>query len=152
MSDNRITIASRHSPSSILTWTAEEGLRDARCVKTVFAIADTLEVARTAYEAEFGVVPSFWAGLHLGPVVAGEIGTVKHEIAFLGDTLNTVARIEQACKELDREFLASADVVSALELSGDIAADSLGRVELRGIQDSVELFAMTRVADRPTTD
>lgn len=136
----------------ILTWTAEEGLRDARCVRTVFAISDTLEAARPEYEADFGVVPSFWAGLHLGPVVAGEIGTVKHEIAFLGDTLNAAARIEQACKELQHQFLASADVLSALDLSGDIAAESLGRIELRGIQNSVELFAMTRITDRPTTD
>lgn len=136
----------------ILTWTAEEGLRNARCVRTVFAISDTLEAARTEYEADFGVAPSFWAGLHLGPVIAGEIGTIKHEIAFLGDTLNAAARIEQACKEFQHQFLASTDVVSALDLSGDIAAESLGRIELRGIQDSVELFAMTRVADRATTD
>jgi adenylate cyclase len=135
----------------ILTWTADDGLSNARCVKAVFAISDTLETARTGYEADFGVAPSFWAGLHLGPVVAGEIGTVKHEIAFLGDTLNAAARIEQATKEQQRQFLASADVISALDLPSNIATESLGRIELRGIEDSVELFAMTRVADRPTT-
>jgi adenylate cyclase len=135
----------------ILTWTAEEGLRNAGCVRAVFAISDTLETARMGYEADFGVVPSFWAGLHLGTVVAGEIGTVKQEIALLGDTLNTAARIEQASKELQRQFLASADVVSALDLPNDIATESLGKVELRGIEDSVELFALTRIADRPMT-
>jgi len=135
----------------ILTWTAEEGLRNANCVRAVFAISDTLETARTGYEADFGIMPSFWAGLHLGPIVAGEIGTIKHEIVFLGDTLNTAARIEQATKELQCQFLASAEVVSALDLPNDVASTSLGRVELRGIEDSVELFAITRVADRPTT-
>ena len=50
------------------------------------------EAAAAAYETDFGVVPSFWAGLHLGPVVTGEIGTIKHEIAFLGDTLNAASR------------------------------------------------------------
>jgi adenylate cyclase len=135
----------------ILTWAAEEGLRDARCVEAVFAISDTLETARTGYEADFAVVPSFWAGLHLGTVVAGEIGTIKQEIAFLGDTLNTAARIQEMSKELRRPFLASAEVVSALDLPGDIAAESLGPIELRGVQDSVELFAVTRVADQPAT-
>lgn len=135
----------------ILTWTAQEGLRDARCIRTVFAISDTLEAAHTGYEADFGVVPTFWAGLHLGPVVAGEIGTIKHEIAFLGDTLNAVARIQQASKESQNRFLASADVVSALDLPSDIRSQSLGPIELRGIQDPVELFAVTRVADQPTT-
>jgi adenylate cyclase len=135
----------------ILTWTADEGLRNARCVRAVFAIADTLETARAGYQADFGVVPSFWAGLHLGPVITGEIGTIKHEIAFLGDTLNAAARIEQATKELQRQFLASAEVVSALDLPSTIATESLGRIDLRGIEHPVELFAMTRVADRPTT-
>ncbi|HEX6286923.1 MAG TPA: adenylate/guanylate cyclase domain-containing protein [Acidimicrobiia bacterium] len=134
----------------ILTWTAEEGLSDARCVKVVFAISDTLETVRTEYEADFGIVPTFWAGLHLGPVVAGEIGTIKQEIAFLGDTLNAAARIEQAGKELEHQFLASAAVISALDLPSDFATESLGRIELRGIEDSLELFAITRVADRMT--
>lgn len=134
----------------ILTWTAEEGLRDAGCVRAVFAVSDTLEAARTAYVADFGVAPSFWAGIHMGPVVTGEIGTVKHEIAFLGDTLNTASRIEQASKQLRREVLASGAVISALDLPSDIASESLGRIELRGVEDSVELFALTRVAARPT--
>ena len=135
----------------ILTWTAEEGLGDARCVKAVFAISDTLEVGRPGYEADFGVVPSFWAGLHLGPVVSGEIGTVKQEIAFIGDTVNTAARIQQASRELQRPFLVSADVVSALDMPTDVSSESLGQVELRGVEDSVELFALARVDDRQTT-
>ncbi|MEO8511886.1 MAG: DNA-binding response regulator, partial [Chloroflexota bacterium] len=36
--------------------------------------------------------------------------------------------------------------ISALDLPSDIASESLGRIELRGVADSVELFAMTRVA------
>lgn len=135
----------------ILTWTAEEGLRDARCVRAVFAISDTLDAASDEYEADFGFVPDFWAGLHLGPVVAGEVGTIKHEIAFLGDTLNAAARIQQAGKELQRQFLASADIVSALALENDIAAESLGPIELRGIEDSVELYALIRVFDQSNT-
>jgi adenylate cyclase len=129
----------------ILTWTASEGLRNAACVRAVFAISHTLEAAGEAYEADFGVVPSFWAGLHLGPVVTGEIGTIKHEIAFLGDALNAASRIQQASKEHRRQLLASADVLSALDLPRDIASESLGRIELRGIEDPVELFALTRV-------
>lgn len=128
----------------ILTWTADEGLQEARCVNAIFAIGDTLESARDEYEAEFGVVPSFWAGLHLGPVVAGEVGTIKHEIAFLGDTLNTASRIEEACKQFQRQVLASADVVSAVELPDGVDAESVGRVDLRGVEESLELFSLSR--------
>lgn len=129
----------------ILTWTAKEGLRDAGCVRAVFATSDTLDAARKEYEAEFGVVPGFWAGLHLGPVVTGELGTIKHEIAYLGDTLNVASRIEQAAKDLQRQVLASAAVLSAIDLPNDIASESLGRIQLRGVEDPVELFALTQV-------
>lgn len=134
----------------IVTWIAEEGLRNARCVNAVFAISDTLEAARSGYQADFGLAPGFWAGLHLGPVVAGEIGTIKHEIAFLGDTVNAAARIQQEGKELRHQFLASAEVVSALEMPDGMAGESLGSVELRGIGESLELFAITR-DPHPTT-
>ncbi len=128
----------------ILTWKERKGVEDAACVQSVFAMADTFEEASAQYTADFGVVPSFWAGLHLGPVVTGEIGTIKHEIAYLGDTLNTSARIEQACRDFQRPFLASADVIEALKLPADVEAESLGPIELRGIGSSVELLAITR--------
>lgn len=128
----------------ILTWKEENGLRDAACVRAVFAIADTLDAESGTYLEEFGIVPRFWAGLHLGSVVTGEVGTVKHEIVYLGDTLNTSARIEQACREFQRTFLASADVVDALELPSEVSAESLGAIELRGKRSSVELVALTR--------
>lgn len=133
----------------ILTWVADEGLRDASCVRAAFAIADTLDAAVPAYEAEFGVVPAFWAALHLGPVVTGEIGTIKHEIAFLGDTLHEAARIQEAGKALRRQFVASGAVTSAIDLPTGVASESLGRIELRGVEDSVELFAITRIGAGP---
>ena len=83
--------------------------------------------------------------------MTGEIGTIKHEIVFLGDTLNTAARIEQAGKGLQRPFLASGAVVSAIDLPDEVAIDGLGQIELRGVEEPVELFAVTRVAAPPTT-
>ncbi len=43
----------------ILTWTAEEGLRDAGCIKALFTISDTLAAASTGYEADCGAVADF---------------------------------------------------------------------------------------------
>ena len=128
----------------ILTWKKKRGLKDAACVESVFAMSDAFEAGGDEYMEDFGVVPSIWAGLHLGPVVTGEIGKFKHEIAYLGDTMNTSARIEQACRQFQRPFLASADMVNALELPSDVVTESLGPIELRGLDSSIELFAITR--------
>ena len=128
----------------VLTWTEPKGMEDAACVRAVFAMADAIDQSSGDYLADFGVVPSFWAGLHMGPVVTGEIGTVKHEIVYLGDTPNTAARIEQACRDFERTFLASADVVEAVTIPDGIAVESIGPIELRGVGTSVELFALDR--------
>ena len=135
----------------IVTWTEEDGAKDAACVRCVFAIADTFEQARPEYMEDFGVAPAFWASLHLGPVVTGEVGTVKHEIVHLGDTLNTAARIQEACRQFARPFLASADLIDALELPSDVVTDSLGPVDLRGVGSPIELLAVNRHAGEVST-
>jgi class 3 adenylate cyclase len=99
---------------------------------------------RAAERAASDPIAGFWAGLHLGPVVTGEVGTVKHEIVYLGDTLNTSARIQQACRTYERPFLASADVIDVLELPSTMEAESLGPIVLRGVGSAIELLAISR--------
>jgi hypothetical protein len=52
----------------------------------------------------YGVAPDFRAGLHLGPLVAGEIGGFKRH---LGDTMNTATRIAQAWRHTGCPLLIS---------------------------------------------
>lgn len=130
----------------ILTWRQVDGLRNSACVRAVLAMEDQLEVSAPQYLKEFGVKPQIWAGMHLGPVVTGEVGTIKHEIVYLGDTLNVAARIEQACRQYEKGFLVSAPIIEAMELPGEVAAESLGPVDLRGIGSSLELYAISRSA------
>ncbi len=58
-------------------------------------------IARNAarYRDRFGAVPEFRAALHCGEIVAGEIGDVRREIAYVGDTLNVAARLLDASKD-----------------------------------------------------
>jgi hypothetical protein len=59
------------------------------------------------------------------------------------------ARIEQACKEHQHRFLASAEVVSAMDMPTEFTRTSIGRSSSRAWRISVELFTITR-ADRST--
>jgi class 3 adenylate cyclase len=67
-----------------------------------------------AYRREFGVVPDFRAGLHCGPVAVGELGSLRREIALIGDTMNTTARILEACRDTDNRVLASVALIERL--------------------------------------
>jgi adenylate cyclase len=130
----------------IVTWTERRGIRNAACIRAYFGMIDAIDQARRRYQDDFGLVPTFWAGLHLGPVIAGEVGAAKYEIVFLGDTMNIGARIEQHCRAVDRPCLASGELIEALDLPADVSAESLGATELRGIGTPVELYALSRGA------
>ena len=105
----------------IATWKLEKGIAEARCVTACFAAMDRLVRLAPEYVGEFGVAVNIRAGMHCGPVVTGEMGSVKKEIVFLGDTVNTTARIQEMCRQTGDRVLASADLIDRLELPPGVA-------------------------------
>ena len=126
----------------VLTWPIESGFREANCIRVFFEILAEVEHRREYYEAEFGHVPEFKAGLHFGDVITAEIGDLKKEIVYNGDVLNTTARIESMCNEYNHQLIASEELVFHLELPNSIAAKSLGPVILRGKAEPIPLVAL----------
>lgn len=79
-------------------------------------------------------------GVHSGSVVAGCLGTSGHlEFTVIGDTVNVASRIESLTKEMACPLLISE--VTQRQLP-DGALQSLGRVNLRGRVESLELFTV----------
>ncbi len=132
----------------IATWKLEEGIADGRCVAACFGAVDRLARRAPDYGREFGAAVRVRVGLHCGPVVTGEMGSVKREIVFLGDTVNTAARIQELCRETGDRVLASADLIDRLELPSGIAKQSLGDLRLRGKGADLELYALTSAPPR----
>jgi len=129
----------------IATWKLAAGVKDARCIRACFDAMDRLAASDAAFLKDFGRRPRFRAALHCGPVVVGELGSIKLEIALIGDTMNTAARIEQACRDTGHDVLASAALIERLPaLPPGIAKRSLGLVKLRGKSAELELFALSR--------
>jgi adenylate cyclase len=127
----------------IATWKLAEGIGDARCVRACFAAMDELARLAPSYQREFGIAVNFRAGLHCGPVVTGEMGSVKKEIVFLCDTVNTAARIQEFCRQTGDRVLASAELIDRLALPPGVAKRSLGDLRLRGKESDVALYALT---------
>jgi len=80
----------------------------------------------------------FGIALHLGDVLYGNIGTPSRlEFTVIGAAANEAARIESLCKTLDAPLLVSGPV--ARHLAG---CRSLGRHQLRGVGEPMELFTL----------
>ena len=135
----------QHAGDSVLvTWRMHKGIRSAACVRCFFDMVQLLERRHDDYQREYGTVPRLRAGIHGGDVVTTWVGEARKDLAFHGDTLNTAARVESACKELDAQCLVSEFVRGAIELPRYLEARSVGEVALRGREGALRLYAVDR--------
>ncbi len=141
MLEHRGSIHKYVGDGMIVTWTLRTARRG-QPIRAVLAAAAKLRSEAGAYERRFALTPRFRAALHCGPVVSGEMGDLKQEIVFLGDALNTAARIEQACRDSGHDILASAALLRQAPLPEGVVAHPLGPIQLRGKQEPVALFSL----------
>ena len=127
---------------AIITWRLDETRDLSGAVEVVLRLHARVAARGASYRSRFGVVPSFRAALHAGPVVVGEMGDSKLEIVLLGDTVNTTARIEQSCRELGRDFLASAEALALVTLPPGVESEEMPPVALKGKSRQVRLSAI----------
>jgi adenylate cyclase len=116
---------------AILTWPGAS-VGDGECLRCPFAARDFIERHRKTYEERYGEVPSFRASIHYGEIVAGEIGDVRREIAYVGDTLNVAARLLDAAKELGHDVLASDELLARALLPEGLRITKLPVLSVRG--------------------
>ena len=127
----------------IATWKLAPGVNDAGCVRACFGALDRLRAQALTYEREFGLAADFRAGLHCGPVAVGELGYLKKEIALIGDTMNTAARIQQACRETGNRVLASAALLDRIAaLPPGLTRRRLGELAMRGKERALEVYVL----------
>lgn len=94
------------------------------------------------YRSEFSIVPEFRGGLHGGPVMTGAIGEARKEIAYLGDVVNTCARVIGVAKDLGESFVFSELVRNDLRQFGSFEFRELGEHEIRGREGRLNLYAL----------
>jgi adenylate cyclase len=136
----------------ILTWKLKDGLKNNHSIACFFAMKRTLELQEDKYISKFGLLPGFKAGLHYGTVTAGEIGSLKKEIIFTGDVLNTTARIQSLCNQFGADLLVSEDLISVLQLLANYAMTSVGETLLKGRSKPMALFVITAVTEEQSTN
>lgn len=129
---------------AVIYWRPDKGLKDAKCLAFFFEFQNLLRSRSAHYQKTYGLVPEFKAGIHLGPVVATEVGDIKSEIVFHGDVLNTAARIQSMCNETGCELLTSGQLKSAIPDTARFNFRSLGGVHLKGKAQEVALYAVEK--------
>jgi adenylate cyclase len=96
-----------------------------------------------AYDLRVGIA------LHYGKVSYGNIGSgVRLDFTVIGRDVNLVSRIQSICALSGRSPLMSERFAKLLAARHPVP---IGRYELKGFNEPVELFASTIISDRPCT-
>ncbi len=133
----------------IVTWPlTEDPTLNARCVACFFAIDDAIGRLAQVYEAEFGLIPEFRAGIHAGPLIVSECGDEKRQLALFGDTMNVGARLCDYCKSVNARLVVSGDLVRVTKIPDGLTVAEAVSVAARGREAPVEAHVVRRRLQR----
>ena len=127
---------------AVLSWKYKKGIKNNNCVNLFFHFQNRIQKKQKQYMAKYNLVPVFKAGLHGGKLIVTEVGTVKKEIAFHGDVINTSARIQGECNKYNELLLCSNMLIKDLALSNKYTTEFIGDLELKGKEEKHEISAI----------
>lgn len=126
----------------VVSWEKKTGIENADCLHCFSAIRNAVKQQENFFEQNFGVVPYFKAGVHSGEVTTGEIGSVKKDIVYSGNVLNTTARIVALCNQYGESLIISGTLYEELRQTPGYRFELLDSLVLRGKAEKTELYAV----------
>jgi len=126
----------------VLSWNSTEGLSKMNCIKFFFTFQNSLEKKKEYYEQKYGFVPQFKAGANLGNITVAEVGDIKREIAYHGDTINTAARIQSVCNTYGKSLIISEGLKKQIEWDEPFSTEFLDSIKLKGKEKEIKLFSV----------
>ena len=130
----------------ILYWEVDKGIRHYNCILAFYDYMEALKNREDYYLKKYGVCPEFKAGLHIGEVTVTEVGDIKRDLAFLGDTMNTAARIQDQCNAYHSDVLISETLHQNLASGNGLERKFVDSIALRGKQQTIGMYSV-KVSD-----
>lgn len=128
----------------VISWKKEKGIKGGNCLRCYFLIKDKIKENSQKYMQEFGVAPGFRAVVHGGKVVAGELGGLRQKIAYVGDVLNTTARVMDFCRDEKHRFVVTGQVIDEMDSLPDLQIEDMGTLQPRGEQETLEVYSVEK--------
>lgn len=127
---------------AVISWSPKAGIRRLNCIKLFFDFERNLKRHSKYYHRKYGIQPEFKAGLHCGKIIIAEVGTVKKELAYHGDVINSTSRLQERCNDYNESLLISDDLLQRLDLSAKYHAMPLGDELLAGKKEELKIYAI----------
>lgn len=125
----------------IVAWWPNSQVNARKCVNSLIEARKILNLNAEVFKRAYDIIPEYKVGIHSGNVTVGQVGITKKDLVISGDTINTAARIRSACSEVNQKYLVSKEFKELLEMK-DWQSESIGMVDLKGKNESIELFTL----------
>ena len=132
----------------IITWKVKSGILDSNYLKAYFAFKKRIARREKYFNRKYKLIPGFKAGVHVGHVMALQVGQTRRDISYNGDTINTAARIESMCNEYHQDLLISEDLYNRTENKDAYLFKEIDRIKLKGKRKSTGIY---QVKEKKTT-
>ncbi len=129
----------------ILSWPEKKGFENQNIIRCIQQMKATIASKRKHYLQKFGFFPQFRAGVHHGSVLVTWVGEIKKEIVYVGDVLNTAARIREDCKRLHCDWLVSAEIAEQLSAGNGFHLKFQEEIIPRGKKHKVKLYSVEEI-------
>lgn len=128
----------------VVVWEIKDGTAGNNCIKCYFESQNAIQKKKSKYLELYGEFPQFKAGVHLGDVIVTEVGGLKSEIAFHGDTINTASRLCASAKNSEHGLLISGELLSWLtSIDESYCVESIGIIRFKGKKHDIAAFSVS---------
>ena len=117
---------------AVLSWNTAAAKKTLAPVHLYYAFASSLEAQQKAFMDQFDEQPYFKAAIHAGVVTVTQIRSIKMDIVYHGDVLNTCARIVGECSRLKKDLLVSSTVAQWMQNEAEYSVAFTENLLLRG--------------------
>ncbi|WP_411031702.1 adenylate/guanylate cyclase domain-containing protein [Spongiimicrobium sp. 3-5] len=129
---------------AVVSWDFKKAIKNNNCIALFFAFQDRIQKRSGYYLKKYDTVPEFKAGVHGGKLIVVEVGSIKKELAYHGDVINTAARIQDQCNVYNEKLLVSQQLLQKLSLSPSFTHKIIGDLMLKGKSVSLSISAIKR--------
>ncbi len=132
----------------VVLWNIREGIENNNCLRCYHEAYKIIEEKKGKYTDQYGIYPKFKAGIHLGEVIVTEVGGLKSEIAYHGDTMNTASRLCALARDYKSGLLISAELLGYLQgIDEFYNVESIGLIKFKGKEHDIAAFSVTEKND-----
>jgi len=128
---------------AVLSWTYKRGIKRNNAVALYYAFIAQIQGRQQHYQEKYGLIPEFKAGIHGGTLMVTEVGSIKKEIAYHGDVINTTARIQSQCNTYNASVLISESLLNDLQLPETYITKNIDDLLLKGKAKSVNIYSVS---------